>query len=96
MTDISGFELTGLAGIIGFILLCLILVIVFSKLERKVAKKSASKEQPAPAEPRENDASAPDSEAVEPAFIVGQVYQMEDGSLAEYAADGTFRKIKEK
>jgi len=95
MTDISGFELTSLAGIIGFILLCLILVIVFSKLERKVSKKPASKQQSAPAEPRKETESAPASEA-QPVFTVGQVYQMEDGTLATYAADGTFRKIKEK
>ncbi len=95
MTDISGFELTSLAGIIGFILICLILVIVFTKLEQRFAKKPASKEQPAPeGSPKENE-SAPADEA-QPAFIVGQVYQMEDGSLAQYAADGTFRKIKEK
>ncbi len=28
------------------------------------------------------------------AFIVGQVYQMEDGSLAKYAGNGQFHKIK--
>ncbi|WP_319378314.1 hypothetical protein [uncultured Methanocorpusculum sp.] len=95
MTDISGIELTSLAGIIGFILLCLILVIVFSKLERKVSKKPASKEQPSHEVPRKETESAPAGE-VQPAFTVGLVYQMEDGTLATYAADGTFCKIKEK
>jgi|LSQX01.3.fsa_nt_gb predicted lipid-binding transport protein (Tim44 family) len=95
MTDISGFELTGLAGMIGFILICLILVIVFTKLEQRFAKKPASNQQPAPEVPQKENESAPADEG-RPAFIVGQVYQMEDGSLAEYAADGTFRKIKEK
>lgn len=95
MTDISGFELTGLAGIIGFILICLILVIVFTKLEQRFAKKPASNQQPSPEEhPKENESTP--AEETQPAFVVGQVYQMEDGSLAEYAADGTFRKIKEK
>lgn len=95
MTDISGFELTSLAGIIGFILICLILVIVFTKLEHRFAKKPASKQQSAPAEPRGKSEAGSTGEA-QPAFTVGQVYQMEDGTLATYAADGTFRKIQEK
>ena len=88
MADISGFESTGLLFVIGFIILCLILVFVFSKLERKVKKTLPGGKQ-------QNDSPDVSPEGGDfSAFVVGQVYQMEDGTLAKYAGSGKFNKIK--
>ena len=92
MTDISGFESTGLLFVIGFIILCLILVFVFSKLERKV-KKTLPRGKHQNNSPEMGREGSPEGEDFS-AFIVGQVYQMEDGTLAKYAGSGKFNKIK--
>lgn len=95
MADISGVDPVGLFVVIGFIILCLILVFVFSKLERKVNKtlpeaNQQSRETSVPVTVSEVSPEGKDSAA----FIVGQVYQMEDGTLAKYAGNGQFHKIK--
>ncbi len=92
MADISGFESTGLFFVIGFIILCLILVFVFSKLERKVNKNLPNTNQQTRVTEMTRDGSSEGEDLS--AFIVGQVYQMEDGTLAKYAGNGTFNKIK--
>ena len=92
MADISGVDPVGVFVVIGFIILCMIVVLVVSKLEKKLNKslpetnqQSNSPEMGRGALSEEEDFSA---------FIVGQVYQMEDGSLAKYAGNGKFLKIK--
>jgi len=92
MADISGFEPTGLLVVIGFIVLCLILVFVFSKLERGLKKNLPRTKQTTNSPEMTPEASSETDNTT--AFIVGQVYQMEDGTLAKYAGNGKFNKIK--
>lgn len=81
MTDISGFASDGWLLVIGFILLCFIIIVISAVFERRLRK--TQKEQ----KPAKGGESQPD-------FVEGQVYQMEDGSLAKYAGNGKFLKIK--
>lgn len=81
MTEISGFAPDGWLLFIGLILLCFIIIILSAGLERSLRRAKKEKEQ----------AKGVESQ---PAFVEGQVYQMEDGSLAKYAGNGKFLKIK--
>lgn len=70
-----------LAILIGFVVICLFVVILTGFLETRLKK---NKEQPAAEEPAEP----------QPDFTVGRIYQMEDGSFAKYAGNGKFLKVK--
>ena len=73
-----------LTFVIGFFVcaaVAVILTIVQLKLRRKAEEKKAS------ANPGVDK---------QPAFVVGRIYQMEDGSLAKYIGDNKFVKVKEK
>ena len=67
--------------LIGFAVICFFVVILTGFLETRLKK---NKEQPAAEEPAEP----------QPDFIVGRIYQMEDGSFAKYAGNGKFLKVK--
>ena len=67
--------------LIGFVVICLFVVILTGFLETRLKK---NKEQPAAEEPAEP----------QPDFTVGRIYQMEDGSFAKYAGNGKFLKVK--
>lgn len=70
---------------------CLILIAVISRIETKYHTRLVSRRQEIMLE----NASAQAQEIFsKPEFIVGQVYQMEDGSLAKYESDGRFYKIR--
>lgn len=64
------------------IALCGVVIVFAPKLERLVNKRSEklSKKE-------ESDAFA--------GFVVGRIYQMEDGSFAKYVGKGKFVKVKE-
>ncbi|MEA5036797.1 hypothetical protein SDC9_35368 [bioreactor metagenome] len=81
MTDIFGSAPDGWLLVIGFIILCFIIIVISAVLERRLrrAKKAAG---------------VPGDGKSQPVFVEGQVYQMEDGSLAKYAGNGKFLKIK--
>ncbi len=73
--------------ILGVMILgCLAVIYLISRYEEKRGKRLLSKKQELMLEAAEENA----------AFVVGQVYQMEDGSLARYASDGKFYKIRMK
>ncbi|MDU9376990.1 hypothetical protein McpSp1_16340 [Methanocorpusculaceae archaeon Sp1] len=73
---------------------CLILIAVISRIETKYNKRFVSKRQEIILENASERAQEMFSEEEQPEFVVGQVYQMEDGTLAKYAADKKFYKIK--
>ena len=81
MAEIFGFAPDGWLLVIGFILLCLLIIVITAVLEKRLRKKQKENE------PAKSGETQPD-------FVVGQVYQMEDGSLAKYAGNGKFLKIK--
>lgn len=78
--------------VIGFIILCMIVVLVVSKLEKRVNKNLSNNKQQSNSPEMGRGALAEGEDFS--AFIVGQVYQMEDGTLAKYAGNGQFHKIK--
>lgn len=73
---------------------CLILIAVISHIETKYNKRFISRRQEIILESAGERAEEIFAEEKPPEFVVGQVYQMEDGTLAKYAADGKFYKIK--
>lgn len=73
---------------------CLILIAIISRIEAKYHKRLVSPRQEIILENASGRAQEIFSEEKPPEFVVGQVYQMEDGTLAKYAADGKFYKIK--
>lgn len=73
--------MTFVIGLVVCIAVAVILTIIQLKLRRKAEEKKASANQGA--EKR-------------PAFTVGRIYQMQDGSLAKYIGDNKFVKVKEK
>lgn len=75
---------------------CLILIAVISRIETKYNKRFVSSRQEIILENAGERAQEVFAEEKPPEFVVGQVYQMEDGTLAKYAADGKFYKIKVK
>ncbi len=92
MADISGVDPVGVFVVIGFIILCMIVVLVVSKLEKKLNKTLPKTKQQSNS-PEMGCGALSEGEDFS-AYIVGQVYQMEDGSLAKYAGNGQFHKIK--
>lgn len=68
----------------GIIIICLIVIYLTSRYEDKRNERLKLEQQK----------KIQETAAEAPAFTVGQVYQMEDGTLARYAADGKFYKIK--
>jgi len=82
--------------ILGIVIIgCLILIAVISRIETKYHKRLISPRQEIileNASERAQEAFAKKEKP--PEFVAGQVYQMEDGTLAKYAADGKFYKIK--
>jgi flagellar biosynthesis/type III secretory pathway M-ring protein FliF/YscJ len=92
MADISGVDPVGVFVVIGFIILCMIVVLVVSKLEKRVNKNLSNNKQQSNSPEMGREVSHEGENFS--AFIVGQVYQMEDGSLAKYAGNGQFHKIK--
>ena len=62
---------------------CFGIVLAVSIIELRQKKK---KEQNTPKEPKQEM----------PEFKEGQVYQMEDGSLAKYVGNGKFLKVKDR
>lgn len=75
---------------------CLILIAVISRIEKKYNKRFVSSRQEIILENAGERAQEVFAEEKPPEFVVGQVYQMEDGTLAKYAADRKFYKIKVK
>lgn len=73
---------------------CLILIAVISRIEAKYHKRFISPRQEIILENASERAQDVFAGEQPPEFVVGQVYQMEDGTLAKYAADGKFYKIK--
>ena len=73
---------------------CIILIAVISRIEAKYNKRLVSRRQETILENASERAQEVFAEEKQPEFVVGQVYQMEDGALAKYAADGKFYKIK--
>lgn len=71
--------------LVGMIIICLLVVFVISWYEAKRGKPVLGGRQKAILEAAEENAG----------YIKGQVYQMEDGTLAQYGDDGKFYKIKE-
>lgn len=67
--------------LIGMIIICLLVVFVITWYEAKRGSKQKETQKPASEE--------------NVGYIKGQVYQMEDGTLAQYGDDGKFYKIKE-
>lgn len=70
---------------------CLILIAVISRIETKYHTRLVSRRQELILE---NSSERAQEIFAEPEFIIGQVYQMEDGSLAKYESDGRFYKIR--
>lgn len=73
---------------------CLLLIAIISRIEAKYNKRLVSPRQEIILENAGERAREVFAEEKPPEFVVGQVYQMEDGTLAKYAADGKFYKIK--
>ena len=73
---------------------CIILIAVISRIEAKYNKRLVSRRQEIILENASERAQEVFAEDKQPEFVVGQVYQMEDGTLAKYATDGKFYKIK--
>lgn len=71
--------------LIGIIVVCFIVVAGISRYETKRKSQLSNEEQ------KVMPKSAEDNSV----YIKGQVYQMEDGTLAQYGEDGKFYKIKE-
>lgn len=83
--------------ILGIVIIgCLILIAVISWIEKKYNKRLISPRQEMILENAKERAQEVFAEEKPPEFVVGQVYQMEDGTLAKYAEDGKFYKIKTK
>ncbi|HJK06546.1 MAG TPA: hypothetical protein O0X46_05340 [Methanocorpusculum sp.] len=83
--------------ILGIVIIgCLILIAVISRIEKKYNKRLISPRQEMILENAKERAQEVFAEEKTPEFVVGQVYQMEDGTLAKYAEDGKFYKIKTK
>jgi hypothetical protein len=93
MTDISGLASSSWLVLVGLILVCFIIIIVISRIETKYNKVHHNimpEFFPGNAGPGD---SSKENNYTE--FVVGQVYRMQDGTLAKYAGDGKFYKIKE-
>lgn len=73
---------------------CLNLIAVISRIEKKYNKRLISPRQEIILENAGERAQEVFAEEKPPEFVIGQVYQMEDGTLAKYIADGKFYKIK--
>ena len=83
--------------ILGIVIIgCLVLIAVISLIEKKYNKRLISPRQEMILENAKERAQEVFAEEKPPEFVVGQVYQMEDGTLAKYAEDGKFYKIKTK
>ncbi|MDD3257423.1 MAG: hypothetical protein PHU87_04140 [Methanocorpusculum sp.] len=96
MADLSGVDPTSWFFILGFIVICFIIIIIVSKLEEKYNNKLLEKKQKMIQENvREMTGILSKKEGAQQAFVAGQVYRMEDGTLARYAKDGKFYRIKE-
>ncbi|HJJ43010.1 MAG TPA: hypothetical protein VJ857_03980 [Methanocorpusculum sp.] len=91
MVDIFEVVPGGLLVIIGIIIFCMILIFGIAKLERRLKKQQPAKNNNSGA-----SRGALSEEEMDGGFVVGQVYQMEDGTLAKYAGSGQFNKIKQK
>ncbi len=96
MADLSGIDPASWFFILGFIVICFIVIIIVSKLEEKHNTVLLDKKQKMIQENvREMTQILSSKEEKRPGFVVGQVYRMEDGTLARYAKDGKFYRIKE-
>ena len=91
MADIFEVVPGGLLVIIGIIIFCMILIFGIAKLERRLKKQHLARNTISAA-----SGDAFSEEGMDGGFVVGQVYQMEDGTLAKYAGSGQFNKIKQK
>ncbi len=74
-----------LVFLIGFIVLCFVVILAAGFFEAKLKKKQEQGKQETTQE-AEGEAT--------PTFVVGRIYQMEDGSFAKYAGDGKFLKVR--
>jgi hypothetical protein len=96
MADLSGVDPISWFFILGFIVVCFIIIIIVSRLEERYNNKLLDKKQKMIQENvREMTRILSKKEVTQPEFAVGQVYRMEDGTLARYAKDGKFYRIKE-
>jgi len=96
MVDLSGVDLISWFFFLGFIVVCFIIIIIVTKLEERYHKALVDKKQKMVMKNvRGMKGNLPSKEEKQKGFVVGQVYQMEDGTLAKYMEDGKFRKIKE-
>ncbi|HJJ39601.1 MAG TPA: hypothetical protein O0X42_05620 [Methanocorpusculum sp.] len=71
--------------IIGLVV-CMTVAILLTIVQLRLKKRTEAKKA----------AAAGQSTEKKPAFTVGRIYQMEDGSLAKYIGDNKFVKVKEK
>ncbi|HJJ31834.1 MAG TPA: hypothetical protein O0X97_06270 [Methanocorpusculum sp.] len=74
---------TFVIGLVVCMAVAVLLTIVQMRLKKRAEAKKASSAGNQGAEKK-------------PAFTVGRIYQMEDGSLAKYIGDNKFVKVKEK
>jgi len=92
MTDISELGLNNWSVLVGLIIVCLIIIIIISRIETKYNK--GHQDILPEFFPGNAGSGSSSKENNYTEFVVGQVYRMQDGTLAKYAGDGKFYKIK--
>ena len=90
MADIFEVVPGGLLAIIGIIIFCMILIFGITKLELRLKKQQSARNNVS-----ETGRDVLVEKEMDGQFVIGQVYQMEDGTLAKYAGSGQFNKIKQ-
>ena len=80
MADIGTFLL--------FLGLCVVVAVGTTILQYQLRKRRSARAKQETNVPAKQDPS--------PQFVVGRIYQMEDGSLAKYIGDDQFLKVKMK